>query len=505
MRLAGSIYEAPPSRQVLHYSSSKVLWLVPSCFSTSLSILSFFLSFYSTFYFIFWSYFSLGFPAMQIPFSVLFAFLLSLDVFAVPVPNAEAGNDFGLQVRAAKKAKAPVVKVKPVKAAKPVKVKPVAKPAAKTTGKPASKEKATPTDKKTGAKSAVAKTPTKSAKIKASAKVSAKPSKASGKAVKPSASAKASGATCAVKKPAVKAKSKARAFFDYLFARGTVKTAKPKGPARTKTSKKVPSKKPLKGITACGVVIRNDGVASICKAKGSAFLFIDGQLSPSLAQRASDSGSDVSSDLSDDAESEEPDDSQDGDFSPDPEPENRSECDHVLELQVLKKAFEASGGVCAALDAMIASPNSGLSAADKVAFMAPVIQAINGKNNLFFLDKKLNQVKRDQVTASLKGQAAKASVSTDLSDQRVGINEYLTNKSVNGPSITLAKNLDKLASEMLTKAEVKALTNIKSCGGATAAADEKALKAAKAKFKASTSVSSAWANVLKHVAAQALI
>lgn len=92
---------------------------------------------------------------MRIPFSILFAVILSLDAFAAPVPNADAGGEFvrthklcslqtltnfhlqALEVRKAKVAakrpvKAPVKKpvAKPV-AKKPVAKKPAAKPVAK--------------------------------------------------------------------------------------------------------------------------------------------------------------------------------------------------------------------------------------------------------------------------------------------------------------------------------------------------------------------------------------
>ncbi|KAJ6576791.1 hypothetical protein B0H10DRAFT_2236261 [Mycena sp. CBHHK59/15] len=175
----------------------------------------------------------------------------------------------------------------------------------------------------------------------------------------------------------------------------------------------------------------------------------------------------------DDSEDEESDDSADGDLSP-PEPETRSQCDHVLEFQVLKRTLESTGGF-----SMIASPNSGLTTDDIPTLMAPLKTAINGKTNLFFLDKKLNQVKRDEVTAALKGQSAKTSVGADLKSQQVAVNEYLTDTSVNGPSITPAKKLDTLVKEMLTQAEAQGVANIKSCAGATAVGDEKALKAAK--------------------------
>jgi len=155
------------------------------------------------------------------------------------------------------------------------------------------------------------------------------------------------------------------------------------------------------------------------------------------------------------------------------------------------------------MDAMIASPNSGLTADDKAELMADIKAAINGKSNLFFLDDKLNQVKRDEVTASLKGQAPKASVQTDLSKQRIAVNDYLTDTSVNGPSTKLATKLDTLIGTMLTKVQTDALANIKSCGGT--AADEAKIKAAKAKLKTPPTITSAWNNVLSHVADQAKI
>lgn len=82
------------------------------------------------------------------------------------------------------------------------------------------------------------------------------------------------------------------------------------------------------------------------------------------------------------------------------------------------------------------------------------------------------------MTASLKGQKPNTS-SGDLKKQRVAVNKYVTDTNVNGPSLTLAKKLDSLVAEMLDKAETQALAHIKSCAVTTAAADEKALKAAK--------------------------
>jgi hypothetical protein len=64
-----------------------------------------------------------------------------------------------------------------------------------------------------------------------------------------------------------------------------------------------------------------------------------------------------------------------------------------VELQVLKKTLE-SNAVCDTLDAIIATPNSGLMSSDKASYMAAIKDAINSKDNLFFLDGKLNQVVR---------------------------------------------------------------------------------------------------------------
>ncbi|KAJ7798555.1 hypothetical protein B0H14DRAFT_3492450 [Mycena olivaceomarginata] len=482
---------------------------------------------------------------MRVSFSLLFAVILSLDAFAAPVPDA---NDFALEVRkaakvAAKKApvkaKAPAIKAKPVpkkvvapKPAKPAVApkpvakkpttasqklpllwkKPVVKPAAKVTA-PAKKPAAKAPIAKTAAKPA-AKPPVKPAAKKvttpakkpvAKAPVAKTPAKVTTPAAKTSAKPVAKGKTASAKAPAAKV-PKSCAVLD---SRG----------------KKRPRPQP---ISACGVVIRDDNVRALCEKQKVVFQFAKGALDPKqltrrtlsdisdselLTRRTLSDISDSEEEDSDDAEDEEDeesssesDDSQDGNFSPSPSPPPvaRNQCDHVLELQVLKRTLEAPGGVCATLKAMIASPNSGLTTADTAGLMKPIIDAINGKSNLFFLDRKLNQVKRDEVTASLKGQAPKAS-SKDLKEQRVAVDEYLTDRSVNGPSLTLAKKLDSLAAAMLTKAETQALAHIKNCAVTTAAADEKALKAAKATLKTSPTVTSAWKNVLSHVAAQAKI
>jgi hypothetical protein len=76
--------------------------------------------------------------------------------------------------------------------------------------------------------------------------------------------------------------------------------------------------------------------------------------------------------------------------------------DHVVELQLLKKTLQ-SNGVCGALDAIIATPNSGLFPSDKELYLASIKDTINGKNNLFFLDKKLNQVVRLYFFSTFRG------------------------------------------------------------------------------------------------------
>ncbi|KAJ6587636.1 hypothetical protein DFH09DRAFT_1359290 [Mycena vulgaris] len=103
---------------------------------------------------------------MRLPLSLLLAIILSLDTFAAPVPTADVGDEFVLEVRKAKVApkkvpvkapprpklpakKPPVAKAKPVPKKIPVKpVKPAAKPpaksvkaAAKPLAKPAAKTK----------------------------------------------------------------------------------------------------------------------------------------------------------------------------------------------------------------------------------------------------------------------------------------------------------------------------------------------------------------------------
>ncbi|KAF7343308.1 hypothetical protein MVEN_01763100 [Mycena venus] len=491
------------------------------------------------------TFFSIALPLnlspMKIPFSLLFAIVFSLDAFAAPVPNANSRDDFALEVRkatkvAAKKppvkAKAPAIKAKPLpkkvapkpakpaEAPKPVAKKPVAAPAKKPAAKApvAQKPVAKPTAKK-------AKPPAKKPAAKASTTGSTKP--AAKPAAKPPVKPAAKKVTAPAKKPVAKApvakpSAKAAPSVAKPSAKSVATGKTP--PAKAAPAAKVPAscavrKKPVvksradaedlsslakresTPITACGVNIRKSGVARLCKQQKFSFAFANDALVRSkVTRRATDSEEEDT-----DSSESEPDDPNDEDFVPDSESEGSEECDHVLELQVLKKTLELPGGVCDTLKAMIASPNSGLTTDNIPSFMADIKTAINAKSNLFFLDGKVNKVKRDEVKASLKGQAPKASVTADLSNKRVAVNKYLTDTSVKGPSINLAKKLDDLVDQMLTKAENQALANIKNCAGATAAADEKTLKAAKAKLKTSSTLTSAWNNVLTHVAAQAKI
>lgn len=129
--------------------------------------------------------------------------------------------------------------------------------------------------------------------------------------------------------------------------------------------------------------------------------------------------------------------------------------------------------------------------------MAPIKDAINSKDNLYFLDSKLNQVvrldctasallplaiikqKRDEVTASLKGKTPVTSSDSDLNDQYIAVNDYLTDSNVNRPSTSMATKLDGLVQAMIKQAGDDALTNIKGCGST---ADEQKLQQAQVQF-----------------------
>ncbi|KAJ7103047.1 hypothetical protein B0H15DRAFT_926458 [Mycena belliarum] len=156
---------------------------------------------------------------MHIPYALFFAVLFSVPTFAAPVPNAQAGDEFSLEARAAKKAKAAkpkaVVKPKPV-AKKPAAKKPVAAAKKPATAAAAKKPATAAAAKKPAA--AAAKKPAAAAKKPATAAAAKKPATAAAKkpataAKKPATAAKSAAAkkpaASAAKKPATAAKSAA--------------------------------------------------------------------------------------------------------------------------------------------------------------------------------------------------------------------------------------------------------------------------------------------------------
>ncbi|KAF7357746.1 hypothetical protein MVEN_00820500 [Mycena venus] len=128
---------------------------------------------------------------MQLPFSVLFALVLSLDTLAAPLPNADAG-EVALNARAKVAASKPVAK--PV--AKPAAVKPVAKPAVVPAKAPAA---AVPAKAPVAAKPAAVNT-AKPATVPIAAKPATVPAKAP-IAVKPAAGNTAKPAAVPAKAP----------------------------------------------------------------------------------------------------------------------------------------------------------------------------------------------------------------------------------------------------------------------------------------------------------------
>ncbi|KAJ6554033.1 hypothetical protein DFH09DRAFT_581000 [Mycena vulgaris] len=155
---------------------------------------------------------------MRIPFSVLFAILLSFETFAAPLPTVDAGNEFALEVRAKLKVapkKAPVrakapAKPKPIKKTPVAKAKPLPKKVAPKPGKPAAKKKVIVPAKKPAAKAPVAKRPINAAKPAAKS-----PGKPAGKKVvppkKPVAKGTVKPATKGAIKPVAKGKTPVKA------------------------------------------------------------------------------------------------------------------------------------------------------------------------------------------------------------------------------------------------------------------------------------------------------
>ncbi|KAJ7083892.1 hypothetical protein C8R44DRAFT_822173 [Mycena epipterygia] len=151
-----------------------------------------------------------------------------------------------------------------------------------------------------------------------------------------------------------------------------------------------------------------------------------------------------------------------------------------------------SNGACDTLDGIIATPNSGLTSDDKASYMAPIKDAINSKDNLFFLDQGLNGVGLDCTQNPRKPDSEK-------NDQYVAVNDYLTDSNVSRLSMSMATKLDSLIQAMLKQAGVDALANIKGCGST---ADEQKLQQAQVQFNQVPSVTSSWQDVLDYIAKQ---
>lgn len=187
------------------------------------------------------------------------------------------------------------------------------------------------------------------------------------------------------------------------------------------------------------------------------------------------------------------------------------------------KSTLESNGACDTLDAIIDTPNSGLTPNDKTRFLATIKATINSADNLFFLDEDLNGLVRLESfcgygSAALSKNDPKPDASQVKNSQYVAINDYLTDSKVRGPSISMASKLDGLVKTMIQQAGAEALKNIKGCNSAD---DEKKLAEAQvhnthkifyllithafqAKFTAPgvPSVTSSWQDVLDYIAKQ---
>ncbi|KAJ6522351.1 hypothetical protein DFH09DRAFT_1372731 [Mycena vulgaris] len=133
---------------------------------------------------------------MRLPFSILFAVILALPTFTAPISNDNAGDEFALEVRAAKKVAA---KKAPVKKPAPIPVKKVAAPAKKPAKKPAAKKAPVPAKKPAAKKAPV---PAKKPAAKKAPAPAKKP--AAKKAPVPAKKPTAKKAPVPAKKPAAK-------------------------------------------------------------------------------------------------------------------------------------------------------------------------------------------------------------------------------------------------------------------------------------------------------------
>ncbi|KZS87925.1 hypothetical protein SISNIDRAFT_278928 [Sistotremastrum niveocremeum HHB9708] len=117
-----------------------------------------------------------------------------------------------------------------------------------------------------------------------------------------------------------------------------------------------------------------------------------------------------------------------------------SACDHVVELQVLEAAMQASGmcHVVAALNSI------GISRATQLQDMADVI---NGPSNLLFLASAINRAKATFVVNAMNSHTI-----TSANVANVAVSAYLRDQFVTSGSLAVAQHLDTLINGILADA-----------------------------------------------------
>lgn len=178
-----------------------------------------------------------------------------------------------------------------------------------------------------------------------------------------------------------------------------------------------------------------------------------------------------------------------------------TECDHSLELQVLKQALNGNGA-CTALNKILDAGGIKTSA-NKEALLKPLFDAVNAQRNVVFLDKAVNAEKRLVVQHAL-GDGVKRPASTALT----AVKAYLANASIKPATTALATSLDGLATTMINNAVTQANAALDAKAAKAATARQKAaiatgkadVTAGKALFKPATGVSTAWTKVLTYAA-----
>ena len=145
-----------------------------------------------------------------------------------------------------------------------------------------------------------------------------------------------------------------------------------------------------------------------------------------------------------------------------------TECDHSLELQVLKKALDGNGA-CTALDKILKAGS--IQGSDtKKALLQPLFDAVNGQSNSVFLEKSVNAevsrvaslklcggthnlyVQKRLVVQHALGDDEKRPASTALT----AVKAYLSNSQIVSASKALARNLDSLTATMISNAVTQA-------------------------------------------------